>query len=222
MLRRIHKEMAYHITEIISYDNKRNKVTLDDGEVAFLLYKGECRKLGIGKDKGELSDKEYEKIMEEILLPRAKKKVLYYLKNGDKTRFQIRQKLKEGLYPGQITDKVMQFLDRYKIADDARYAENYIEELKGSRSRREIRQKLQQKGLSGSAIDEQLEALGPEDEEAACRKAFQKKYPRGLGDPEDTETWQKEKRRAYAYLARKGFGYEVIRDAVEELADGED
>ena len=233
--------MAYNITGVETFDNKRNKVTLDYGEVTFLLYKGECRQLhiglteaaagrdtdvnaaGAGRKTGagadarrELSDEEYAAIKADILVPRAKKRVLYFMKNADKTRHQIRQKLKEGFYPDDVIDEVMRFLDRYGFADDKQYAGNYVEELKGSRSRREIEAKLMQKGLKAADIRAELEAVSPEDEAAACERALRKKYPHGLPDDADPA----ERRKAYAYLARKGFSYETIETVTQEVSYG--
>ncbi|MBQ1400633.1 MAG: regulatory protein RecX [Lachnospiraceae bacterium] len=210
--------MAYNITAVEEFDHKRTKVTLDYGEVAFLLYKGECRRFGIGKSskksgqkrvggrasewdvsereaysernlaaamkdaeisergnaeiKQELSDAEYAAIREEILIPRAKKRVLYYMKNADKTRGQIQRKLREGFYPDEVITAVMEFLDHYGFANDQTYAESYIEELRGSYSRREIEAKLMQRGLKPQDVRLALESLTEDDEREACRKAL--------------------------------------------------
>lgn len=240
--------MAHIVTEIVKFDNKRNKVTLDYGEVTFLLYKGECRRLGIRYSAGSfgeeheaektsdgvrahiitsgragtaaaeaaatttaadttvISDDIYRSIMEDILLPRAKKRVMYYLKNADKTRDQIRRKLREGYYPESIIDATFSFLDRYGFADDSRYAENYVEELKGTRSRREISQKLAQRGISRETAAEILSELSGEEEYAACEKALRKKYAHGLQ--------REDRQKAYAYLARRGFSFDAIEHAV--------
>ncbi len=231
--------MAYNITGVEEFDHKRTKVTLDYGEVAFLLYKGECRRFGIGgsgggtaggrgRAKAELSDEEYAGIRDEILIPRAKKRVLYYMKNADKTRHQIRQKLREGYYPDEVIDAVMAFLDHYGFADDQSYAESYIEELRGICSRREIEAKLMQRGLKSADIRTQLETLTEEDEHAACMRAFQKKYPGGLSGrgeytPDDrtdqADQAAKEKQKAYAFLARKGFSPAVIRSVLHSDYD---
>lgn len=197
--------MPHEITEITSFDNKRNKVTLDYGEVTFLLYKGECRKAGIGTDRqthGVLSDERYESIINDILLPRAKKRVMYYLKNADKTRDQIRRKLKEGMYPDEVIEQTFAFLDKYGFADDERYAEQYIEELRGSRSSREIAMKLKQRGIAGSCISDKLKELTREDEYEACGRALAKKYPAGVT--------AEDRQKAYGYLARRGFGFDAI------------
>jgi len=168
--------MAYNITGVEEFDHKRTKVTLDYGEVAFLLYKGECRRFGIGENPS-LSDDEYAAIRDEILIPRAKKRVLYYMKNADKTRGQIQRKLKEGFYPDEVIAAVMEFLDHYGFANDQTYAESYIEELRGSYSRREIEAKLMQRGLKPQDVRLALESLTEDDELSACRKALRKKYP---------------------------------------------
>ncbi|MCR5161337.1 MAG: recombination regulator RecX [Lachnospiraceae bacterium] len=223
--------MAHTITEVRQYDNKRNKVTLDNGEVTFLLYKGECRRFhltpgtaagagqtgamagrgeaGPGASAPELSDADLRSILDEILLPRAKKRVLYYLKNADKTRDQIRRKLKEGWYPESVIEQTFQFLDKYGFADDTRYAEELIGELKGRKSAREIEQKLFQKGIRGDAVREQLGELTQEDEYTACEKALKKKYPAGIK--------KEDRNRAYAFLARRGFAYDAIEHAFRAL-----
>ena len=209
--------MAHIVTEITSFDNKRNKVTLDYGEVTFLLYKGECRKLGINdkdnadsKQSLEISEAAYRSIIEDILLPRAKKRVLYYLKSADKTREQIRRKLREGCYPDEVIAETFKFLDRYGFADDDRYAEQYVEELRGSKSRREISLKLKERGISRERSEAILAELDDEDEYTACEKALRKKYTRGIS--------RDDRQKAYAYLARRGFSYDAIEHALQSLA----
>ena len=200
--------MAHIITKLENFDNKRTKVTLDYSEVTFLLYKAECRSLRLSEGDG-LSDEAFKHIYDEILLPRAKKRVLYYMKNADKTRHQIRQKLKEGLYPEEIIEKTMEFLDKYGFADDERYAENYIEELKGTRSRREIEAKLLSRGLKGQLIKESLGAVTAEDEYEAAVRALSKRYSGGIA--------AEDKNKAYGFLARKGFSYDSIEHAMNML-----
>lgn len=200
--------MAHIITKLENFDNKRTKVTLDYSEVTFLLYKAECRSLRLSEGDG-LSDEAFKHIYDEILLPRAKKRVLYYMKNADKTRHQIGQKLREGLYPEEIIEKTMEFLDKYGFADDERYAENYIEELKGTRSRREIEAKLLSRGLKGQLIKESLVAVTAEDEYEAAVRALSKRYSGGIA--------AEDRNKAYGFLARKGFSYDSIEHAMNML-----
>ena len=182
----------------------------------------EISERGNAEIKQELSDAEYAAIREEILIPRAKKRVLYYMKNADKTRGQIQRKLREGFYPDEVITAVMEFLDHYGFANDQTYAESYIEELRGSYSRREIEAKLMQRGLKPQDVRLALESLTEDDEREACRKALRKKYPGRFAGAEDLEGFDEtagltpeERQKAYAYLARKGFSSAAIREALD-------
>ena len=209
--------MAYTITEVKEFDHKRNKVILDNGEVTFLLYKGECRRARIpaaGAAGTVLEEADYRRIMEEILLPRAKKRVLYYLKNGDRSREEIRRKLRKGYYPSEVIDETFAFLDKYSFADDERYAGELISELRGTKSVREIEARLRQKGVQGKRIRELLNDISREEEDGACLKALRKKYPSGV-KPAD-------RAKAFAYLARRGFGAESVNRALKELLTAPD
>ncbi|MDO4265031.1 MAG: regulatory protein RecX [Eubacteriales bacterium] len=203
------------ISGIREFDKKRKKIILDEGAESFLLYNGELRTLAL-REGEELSGAQREKIFEEILKPRAKKKVLYYLKDSDKTSAQIRLKLKQGGYPQEIIEDALAFLERHRFVDDKRYAETYTGELKGKKSRREIIAKLKERGISGSDIQEALENLNPEDEYAACEKAL-----RGRLGRKRTELSDPDRQKAYAFLARKGYSYDAIEHAFHALvSDG--
>ncbi len=191
-----------------NYDNKRIKVTLDYGEVTFLLYKGEIRSLKL-EAENELSDDGYKKIIEDILLPRAKKRVLYFMKNADKTKSQIKRKLKEGFYPEAVIDKTMEFLNKYGFANDESYAERYIEELKNKCSKREIEAKLYAKGIDSELIGEAVSGLDAEAEYGAAARALSKKYPRGMT--------AEDRNKAYGFLARKGFSRDSAEYAINAV-----
>lgn len=204
--------MTHIVSEVTAYDKKRWKVTLDEGAVAFLLYRGEMKQAGLevpreaAASPAVLTEEQFRNIQEIILLPRAKKRALYYLKNGDKTEYQIRKKLAEGLYPEEIIAQVLDFLRHYRLADDDRYTENYVNQLKSGKSRREIEAKLYARGLKGEAVREALEQLSKEDEYEACEKALSKRHS---GD----------RKKDYAYLARRGFSHEAIQHAFRSAGE---
>ena len=215
--------MTHIVTNVSKYDKKRWKVTLDEGAVTFLLYNGELKYiqggagngpaaeglLAAGKEAGEgicqnapeISGDAYERIMEEVLLPRAKKRVLFYLKGGDKTEFQIKSKLREGFYPEEIIEKTMEFLKKYSLSDDRRYAENFVASRSESLSKRELEAKLLAKGVDRNDIKRILEERSGEDEYTACEKAAKKHF---TGD----------RNRDIQYLMRKGYSFDAIEHAV--------
>ena len=64
---------------IVSVDKQRCKVLFDSG-FAFVLYRGEVERFGIEEGK-ELEEAVYRRILDEVLLGRAKERALYLLKS---------------------------------------------------------------------------------------------------------------------------------------------
>ncbi|MDO4438578.1 MAG: regulatory protein RecX [Eubacteriales bacterium] len=199
------------ITQIKEYDKKRRKIILDDGGCVFLLYTGELRKLRL-KEGDELGEEEYYAIEKDILIPRAKKRVLYYLKNGSKTRAEVIRKLKESFYPENAINEAVAFLEGYSFIDDKRYAESFVGSKKGKYSRRELEAKLYQKGVSKEEIKEALEEISDDEELEACIKLLRKRIK-----SEDALVDPAEKRKNYAYLMRKGYSYDTVEKAFREI-----
>ncbi len=201
------------ISAITDFDKKRKKISLDDGRLIFLLYKGECAKLRL-REGGGLGKEELFRIYEDILRPRIKKRALYYLKASDKTEKEVRRKLRESLYPEELIDYALDFLKSHDFINDSRYAENYADEKKGRASKREILQKLRMKGVAREEIERIAEGISDEDEYDICRRTLER-YTRGrdLGDP-------KEKARAWRYLISKGYSHEAIEKALGAVNEG--
>lgn len=212
--------MKYIISELIKYDNKRVKVTLNFSEVIFLLYMGEAKKY-IPEGRTELSEEEFNEIEAKVLVPRAKKKVLYYLKNADKTRYQIRKKLKEGYYPESVIEKVFEFLNENDLVDDLHYARSLTKELKLDHSRNEIKLRLLNRGIGRETINEALAFLTDEDELNACKRVMEKRFPQELSRHMEaskryTDRDSKDIKTIYRFLFSKGFSNETIHRTLEE------
>ncbi len=100
----------------------------------------------------------------------------------------------------------MEFLNKYGFANDESYAGDYIEELRGKSSKREIEAKLYAKGIDRELIAMALSDLSSDDEYEAAKRALSKKYPGGITAAD--------RNKAYAFLARKGFTHDSVQDAV--------
>ena len=200
------------ISSVTDYDKKRKRISLDEGRLIFLLYKGEAARLGLCEGK-ELSGEELRRIYEDILKPRVKKRALYYLRSADKTESQVRRKLRESLYPEELIDCALDFLKEQGFVDDGRYAESFAEAKRGRASKREIINKLRQKGVPASEIERVIEAIGDEEEYEVCERTLLR-YTRGrdLGDP-------KERARTWRYLAGKGFSPEAVSRAMSRIRE---
>lgn len=191
------------VTKLEAY-NSRIKVYIDE-ELFFLLYKGEVRKFHL-KENESISDDTYDKILE-LLYKRARERAFYILDNSYKTENQIREKLRKGLYPESIIDKVIDYLVEYSLIDDKRYASMYIEYKSSSRSKKQIVQDLYAKGISGNIIDIAFEESNYSDEES-LNKIIDKKITKYNLDN------QQELQKLYRYLIGKGYSYNDVKKAL--------
>ncbi|MFV0428547.1 MAG: regulatory protein RecX [Arachnia sp.] len=94
----------------------------------------------------------------------------------------------------------------------------YAEALTATRSRTQLRgrrrisQELRQRGVDDETIAAAIESLDPEAELAAARQAAERKA-RSLGGLDPMVA----KRRLYGALERRGFSFDVVRQAADEV-----
>lgn len=178
-----------------------------DNDVDFLLYKGEVRKLSI--QEGVCIDEKQYQMISEILYKRARERALYILDDAYKTKKQITDKLKSGLYPAFIIDKVIEYLTEYDLINDYRYAMMYIDYKASSKSKRQIIQDLYTKGIVKSIIDAAFEESDFTDEDS-LKKVIEKRISRyDLNEKKDVD-------RLYRYLVGKGYSYNDVKRALSD------
>ena len=87
------------IVSIEPLNRRKSRVLTDEGP-AFALYNGELEAYGLTLD-GELDGETYERLLREVLCPRAKERMLHLLEASDRTEAELRRRLREGmLSPG--------------------------------------------------------------------------------------------------------------------------
>lgn len=197
------------ITDIIEISKKQCKVMIDY-EFAFVLYKGELHLYGI--KKGEpLEEKEYHKVMNEVLTKRAKLRAMNLLKSRAYTEKMLRDKLKAGQYPSSCIEEALTYVKSYGYVDDEKYAADYLFYHGGELNRQQVFMKLREKGIAEEIIQREYENFSnsgeaPDESELICRLLKKKHY-----DPEgDRESYQKVMR----FLLSKGFSYDKIKEAL--------
>lgn len=180
-----------------------------DGEPSFILYKGEMKKLNI-REGDDISPGTLDEIYSDILYKRARLRAMHLLEDMDRTEAGLREKLRRGEYPEEVTEKAIAYVRSFGYLDDARYAENFILSRQDSKSHREIEALLLKKGVPKEAIHQAFSVCYEgETELEAVRKILRKKRI----DPETADRAVLQK--IYAYLARKGFRYETIRQVIQ-------
>ena len=109
---------------------------------------------------------------------------------------------------------MVSYVKDYGYINDRRYALNYIMYRIHDKSRQKIFQELSGKGIDRQTIQdawEEAEELETPDERALLRQMVEKKYEPGA------ELDERELRRLYGYLARRGFRSGDIFSVLEEM-----
>ncbi len=147
--------------------------------------------------------------------PLAYEAALSALDRAAKTeRALTRHLLDRGFLPGPVESAVGR-LKRARLIDDAAIAERLTQAgVASGRSKNALKQKLRAKGVGDEDIESALEGVSDEDQLVSAKKLAAKMRPR-------YERLEKRTARAKLSqaLARRGFSWEVIDQALEGLFD---
>lgn len=206
------------VTDISEYSKSKYKVFLNDA-FAFVLYKGDLRKYGISIGT-ELTDKEIEEIVSQVLVKRATLRAMHLLEKRDYTEKSLRDKLKENLYPDDVIDVAVEYVASYHYIDDKRYALAYINSHVAVMSRRQIFDKLRIKGIDddiiNSALDEYLEENGDVFDDTLLKLMIKL-----LSGYDHGNLSYNDRQKLFAKLYRKGYSVEQIEKAYRKCVDYE-
>lgn len=202
------------ITSIVSLDKKRSKVLLDQ-DLALVLYPGDLQQFHIEEGR-ELEEACYQTLVDTVLKPRARERVLRTLQASDRTEKELECLLRREGYPQEVAEDAIAMVKRYHYIDDQAYGERYVEDKSRRKSRKQLIFDMQKKGFSRDLIDDLL-VEHPVDEKEQIRAILEKKgyHP---GDELDRQRYGK----LAGMLARKGYSYDSIAEALGEPASSFD
>lgn len=189
------------VINISKIDKKRSKIEFDSG-IIFALYNGEIYKLEI-KEGITLDEAFYAAKIVPILKSRIKERTIHILKSRDRTEKELRDKLREGFYPEEIIDYVIDWAKSHRYIDDERYVEFYIESNVSKKSKNRMLHELRQKGISKEYLEDIFEEYEI-DEKEQIKKFLEKKNI----DVENLDF--KAKGKILNQLLGKGYSYENI------------
>ncbi len=197
------------ITSLVEIDKNKYKVYIDHN-YAFLLYQKDIDVYGL-KEEEEISDYDFNKIIEDTVFRRAKQKALAVLKFKDRTEQELRGKLSETGYPPEIIDRTINYVTEYGYLNDERFVGAFIRERKNIKSKMVIRMQLVQKGAEKELIDRmmRLEYEESEDNQDAELIAIQKAIAKKTKNTKELNF--EEKQKLLASLYHKGFSIEKIK-----------
>ena len=203
--------MARKITELRFQKRNKDRVNVYlDGRFAFGLAAIEAAHLKVGQ---ELSDEDIARLQTQDEIERAYERALNFLSYRPRSEAEVRRNLREKDVEEQVIESVIERLTRAGLLDDREFARYWVENRAQFKPRgaRALRQELWEKGVPNAVVAETLEGF---DAESAARRVAEAGARRMAHlDPRDF------RRKLSAYMARRGFSYEIISPLIEEMLE---
>lgn len=134
-----------------------------------------------------------------------------------RSRHEIGQKLLQAGYRPNTVEMVLYKLERERLLDDADFARQWVESRVHHRlGRSRIAQELRRKGVSADDAEEALSSIGAEDQLAGAVALAEKAAAR-IKPGEDV---RKAQNRIAAMLARRGYDWDIAKEALEQVMAG--
>lgn len=200
------------VTDIKPVTKQKFQIEID-GQPAFTVYKGELFRYHLEKDR-EIEEGVYTELVDEVLTKRAKLRAMYLLQKMDRTHRELERKLQENGYPPIAVQRALDYVESFHYIDDKRYAAMYVQSQKTKKGKTRIKMELMRKGVSPEVIAEVLEETEAEtDTKETIRSLIEKK----CCNP--TQMDEKEKRKLYGFLLRRGFSSSDILSVFREISE---
>ena len=193
--------------------SKKHLVSVKTDEDEYLIDLNTVYDYGLRKGL-EVSREKMDEIRHKSDVERAKSRGVWLLSMRAYSAAMLAKKLYADCEKEAVDEAICELTEQGFI-DDTAYAKALALELCEYRhmSRRNVRMELQKRGVDRDIIDEAVEEL-PEDEVPAILEVIRQKYACCFDD-------EKGRRRMFAGLARKGYGYDDIKQAIEQYNDNE-
>jgi regulatory protein len=199
--------MAGKITALKYQKRNRDRVNVYiDGRFAFGLPDIVAAKLKTGQC---LSDAEITALCEEDSVEKAYNRCLNYLSYRPRSTFEVRTYLQKRDVAERHVEEVIARLERAGLLDDEEFARFWVDNRERFRPRglRALRFELRRKGVDDTTIEQALASVDVTDSayRSGRKKARQLQH-------QDRDTFY---RKLVAYLARRGFDYQIARQVAD-------
>ncbi len=190
-----------------------------NGEFAFGVGEETYVKFALFKGR-EVDEAFLEEVKQWDEIYHAKQSALNYVNARMRSRSEISQKLRDRGYGPEAVESALTFLHEYNMVDDAAFARAWVNDrlLKRATGRKKLEVELMRKGIDKETIAETLGRFFSEDFEIEqAMRAAEKKAGKIRHD--DPRKWDQS---MSAFLANRGFGWDVIRRVLEKYREERD
>ena len=199
------------ITAIKPQKNKKRVNIYLDGKFGFGIDLGNFVTLGL-KVERELSDKEVEEIVKKSEFQKTLDKLLRFATLRPRSEKEIKDWFKRRKVYESLHKELFKRLNRLDLIDDTKFAQWWVEQRNSfkPRGKRALEMELRMKGIKKEIIREVLEETEV-DEKKIAKELLDKKSYRWKNLPK-----REARAKMSAFLARKGFNWEVIEKVLEK------
>jgi regulatory protein len=208
---------ALLITKIEPQKNRphRKSVYLD-GKFAFGADEELIREFELEEEK-KLSQRELKQILWSVDRSKLKERAIRLLSIRPRSEEELKEKLRQKGAGVRLIEEVVRELKEKDLLDDEKFAYSWVESrmLNKPMGKFLLKRELKAKGVKAEIIERVIaENYQQEDELELAKKLLQRKARR-FKDTDDLKT----KKRMTDFLLRRGFSYEVVRQAVKGLEE---
>lgn len=185
-----------------------------DGDFRFALAQELIFRTGL-RTGDDIDEARIQRLEAEDLFWKARESSLNLLSFRARTAAELRRRLRQKEFPDEVVEAcVTELVDR-GLVDDSSFAESFVRDRVRFRPRgaRRLAQELRAKGVDAETAAEAIEEVLQREERSELDLAREvvAKWARRSG-----EDSLRARRRLYGFLARRGFGGEVVRQIMEE------
>ncbi|HXF58802.1 MAG TPA: regulatory protein RecX [Candidatus Saccharimonadales bacterium] len=152
----------------------------------------------------------------------AKEAALRILARGPRTEREVEIRLRDRGYHGEAVERAIQRLRRVSLLDDRAFVRSFLrtELFKAAQGRRILELKLRRRGVPDALIRE-LDSFLEDDPDLAGRSLVSEEERAAVGLTQLRRRYsglapEVYRRRMQQALARRGFGWDTIRDLLHE------
>jgi regulatory protein len=198
---------------ITAFRPQRNKKRVNvylDGRFSFGIDLENLVRLNL-KIEQEYSEKEIREIIKKAEFQKTYDKLIRYSTLRPRSRREIETWLKKYKVHESMHDELFNKLKRLELLDDTEFAKWWVDQRTTFRPRgkRALVSELRQKGIDRHIINEVLDSAEIDEKRIAKKLLEKRKYK-----------WEKldklvARKKKSDFLARKGFGWEIIKELVK-------
>jgi regulatory protein len=202
------------ITDIKLQEKRKDRFSIFlEHEFAFGIHQDVLLKSGIARGDS-LSQEKVDAILKMELVRNAREKALRLLAHRARSKKELRDRLTQAGYEGQVVDDTIADMERLRLVNDSEFSVMYSRNRMITKPVGEflLRRELQQKGILEADINKGVEEAYREKSEyqAAKELAIRNKKKQVKLDED------KAKKRVTDFLMRRGFHWDLVKGILED------